>query len=132
MRPGQTRSLSLRTVPEGRLVSPVVALADSFLARLWGLMGQSELPPGHALYLPGTNSIHMLFMRFAIDCLFLGTPAADGTQRVVALRRALPPWRGVVWYVRGAKGVVELPSGALHEAGLSVGDLVKLEAARED
>jgi uncharacterized protein len=92
-------------------------------------MGRSELPVGHALYLPGTNGIHMLFMRFPIDCLFLGDADGEDAQPVVAIRRALPPWRGVVWYVRGAKGVVELPAGALDQAGVRVGDVVKFEAA---
>jgi uncharacterized protein len=92
-------------------------------------MGRKHISPDGALYLPGTNSIHMFFMRFAIDCLFLGEADAGGLQPVVAVRRALPPWRGVVWYVRGAKGVVELPAGALDRAGVNVGDLVKFEAA---
>jgi uncharacterized membrane protein (UPF0127 family) len=45
---------------------------------------------------------------------------------VVALRRALRPWIGVVWYVRGAHGVVELPAGAIDSSGTQVGDLIAL------
>jgi len=90
-------------------------------------MGRARLQPGEGLFLPGTNSIHMLFMRFPIDCLFVGPAQEDGSRRVVAIHRGLPPWRGVVWYVRGAKGVVELPAGTCEEANLSVGDLVRLE-----
>jgi uncharacterized protein len=92
-------------------------------------MGRATLPSGGALYLPGTKSIHMLFMRFAIDCLFLSEVHADDAHTVVAVRRGLPPWRGVVWYVRDAKGVVELPAGALDQAGVGVGDVVRFEAA---
>jgi uncharacterized protein len=126
---GQLPSLALCAVHDRRLIATHVGVAGSFLARLRGLMGRSELPSGHALYLPGTNSIHMLFMRFAIDCLFLGEADGEDAQPVVAIRRALPPWRGVVWYVRGAKGVVELPAGALDQAGVGVGDVVRFEAA---
>ena len=35
-------------------------------------MGRPVLPPGHGLWIPSTNGIHMFFMRFAIDAVFLG------------------------------------------------------------
>jgi uncharacterized protein len=111
----------------GHVMVPSVRVAASFLARLRGLMGIRGLTSGAGLYLPGTNSIHMLFMRFPIDCLFLGHPESDGSRRVIAIRRSLPPWRGVVWYVRGARGVLELPAGTVDSLGLRVGDLVQLE-----
>jgi uncharacterized protein len=101
-----------------------LSLARSFLARFRGLMGRRELPSGEGLFLPGTNSIHMLFMRFAIDCVFVGAPRADGARQVVGIRERLAPWRGVVWWVRGARGAIEVPAGAVREAGLHVGDLV--------
>ena len=71
----------------------------------------------------------MMFMRAPIDCLFLGPPEAGGERNVLAIHHSLPPWRGVVWWVRHAEGVVELPSGALRAAGVAVGDVVRLEAA---
>ena len=113
-----------------RPVARRVSVAGSFGGRLLGLMGRPHLGADEGLFLPGTNSIHMLFMRFPIDCLFVGPVREDGSRRVVAMRRRLPPWRGVVWYVRGAKGVVELPAGTLEGANLSVGDLVRLEENR--
>jgi len=91
-------------------------------------MGRTELAPGAGLWLPGTNGIHMLFMRFPIDCVFLGRPGPDGGRRVVGLRRALPPWRGVVWFVRGAHGVLELPAGTIDASGTELGDSVLIEA----
>jgi uncharacterized membrane protein (UPF0127 family) len=103
-----------------------IEVASSFLARGRGLMGRGSLPDGEGLYLPGTNSIHMLFMRFPIDCLFLGAPRPDGSREVVDVREHLAPWRGVVWWARGAKGAVELPQGAVARAGFAVGDRVRL------
>jgi uncharacterized membrane protein (UPF0127 family) len=113
-----------KTVPLWRL-----EVAGSWLSRLRGLIGRRGLGPGEGLYLPGTNSIHMLFMRFAIDVVFVGAPRTDGSRQVVAVHERLAPWTGVVWWVRGARGAVELPAGALARAGLSVGDLVRLERA---
>jgi uncharacterized membrane protein (UPF0127 family) len=104
-----------------------VDVADSWFARLRGLIGRSDLPIDGGLYLPGTNSIHMLFMRFPIDCVFLGAPRADGTQEVVAVKENLRPWTGVVWWVRGARGAVEVAAGAASAAGLAAGDYIRLE-----
>jgi uncharacterized membrane protein (UPF0127 family) len=104
-------------------------VAGSWLARLKGLIGQTGVPDGEGLFLPGTNGVHMLFMRFAIDCVFVGAQRDDGTREVVALKSGLRPWSGVVWWVRGAKGAVEVSSGAAAAAGLSRGDLVRLEPA---
>jgi len=89
-------------------------------------MGRRALDSGSGLYLTGTNSIHMLFMRFAIDVLFVGAPRDDGARPVVALKSNLRPWSGVVWWVRGARGAIELPAGTLAESGLRVGEYVTL------
>jgi len=101
--------------------------ANSLWARFLGLMGRPGLTDGAGLWLPGGNGIHMMFMRFPIDCVFLAKAAPDGSRSVVAVRRALPPWRGIVWYVRGANGTLELPVGTIDRTGTVVGDLVRLE-----
>jgi uncharacterized membrane protein (UPF0127 family) len=103
-----------------------VQLADSFGARFMGLMGRSSLPAGSGLWLTGTSNIHMLFMRFPIDAVFLGRPSVDGTRRVVAVHPHLRPWTGVVWWARGADGCLELPAGTATESGTVVGDLVAI------
>lgn len=104
-------------------------VAGSWLARLRGLIGRHGLAAGEGLYLPGTNGVHMFFMRFAIDVLFVGAPREDGARRVVALKQNLRPWTGLVPWVRGAHGAIELASGALTGSGLRVGDYVTLAPA---
>ena len=113
----------------GTTIGHSVAAASSFWARFRGLMGRASLAPHDGLWLPDTSSIHMMFMRFPIDCVFLSKPEGDGSRRVVALREALPAWRGVVWWARGADGVVELPVGALSTSRTQVGDVVRLRPA---
>jgi hypothetical protein len=104
-------------------------VAATFVSKLRGLIGRSSLAAGSGLYFPGTNSIHMLFMRFAIDVLFVGAPRADGAQLVVAMKPNLRPWTGIVWYVRGVRGALEVPAGSLAGTGLQVGDYVTLAPA---
>jgi hypothetical protein len=90
-----------------------------------GLMGRRALPAGHALWLPGDNGIHMFFMRFPIDALFLAKPAADGSRAVVAARRNLRPWVGMVpfvaahracWSCRPARSTRRRPPSATSSA----------------
>ena len=104
-------------------------VADSWLRRLRGLIGRRQLAPGEGLYLPGTNSLHMLFMRFPIDCVFIGHPDRDGWRSVVGTRRDLRPWTGVVWWVSGAAGAIEVPAGSIDAAGIRIGDRVRLQPA---
>jgi uncharacterized membrane protein (UPF0127 family) len=73
----------------------------------------------------------MMFMRFPIDAVFVGRPerrddGAGEVRPVVGLREALRPWTGIVWYVRGAHGVIELPVGSIASSGTRTGDLLQL------
>jgi len=120
--------LQLRTA-DGNDPGWRLQVVDGWLGRARGLMGRNSLAAGEGIYLPGTNSIHMLFMRFPIDCLFVGAPRSDGSREIVGVRERLAPWRGVVWWVRGARGAVEVPAGSLATVGLRRGDVVRLEPA---
>jgi uncharacterized protein len=116
----------VRRTRDDRVICERLETASTALARMRGLIGRDSLEPGDGLLID-TNSIHMLFMRFPIDALFLSSAAADGSRRVVAVRSRLPAWRGVVWYVRGAKTVIELPAGTLERHDVQAGDPVVLE-----
>jgi uncharacterized protein len=124
--------LTVRAVDDGRVICARVKPARSFAARLVGLIGRRGLAADEGLYLAGTNSVHMLFMRFPIDCIFLSPTGADGTRRVTAIRHNLRPWTGVVWYVGRTEGVIELPAGSVARSGVQVGDVVRLEATIVD
>ena len=91
-----------------------------------GLMGRDSLPAGAALWLPDSNGIHMMFMRFPIDAVFVGRPDAAGARPVLSLHRALRTWTGLVPLVRGAHGVLELPVGAIDASQTQVGDQIEI------
>ena len=114
-----------RNETRGTVLADEVEHARSFAARFMGLMGRASLPAGRALWLHG-NGIHMFFMRFPIDAIFLGKAARDGTRRVMSTHRAVRPWVGLVPLVRGAEGVLELPVGAIDASGTVPGDAVRL------
>jgi uncharacterized membrane protein (UPF0127 family) len=104
-----------------------VESADGLWAKFMGLMGRSALAPGAALWLPDSNGIHMMFMRFAIDAVFVGKPDVEGARAVLSVHERLPAWRGLVPLVRSANGVLELPTGTIASSGTSVGDRIALE-----
>ena len=99
----------------GSIVCERCVLADTALARMRGLLGRRELPSGEGILLKPATSVHMAFMRFPIDAVFL-----DGDSRVVKVAADLQPWR--VAGARGSKAVLEIPAGEASRRGLSVGD----------
>lgn len=117
---------SVRDSRTGSVVAERVVGADGFWGRFRGLMGRGTLPDGEGLYL-AESSIHMFFMRFPIDALFVSTPDASGERRVVDVRPGLRPWTGLVMPIKGAAGVVELPAGTLERAGIQAGSAVRFE-----
>jgi uncharacterized protein len=102
---------------DGTVVCRHCAIASNPLARMKGLLGRSGLDSDEGLVFPGTGSIHMFFMRFAIDAVF-----CDRELHVVRVVRNLKPWRMAA--ARGAKVVIELPVGGAD--GLEAGDRLVL------
>jgi len=96
-------------------------VARSLGDRTVGLLGTAELPPGEGLWIDRSPSIHMFFMRYAIDAVFV-----DRDGRVVRIVERLRPWRIVAW-ARGARDCLELPAGAARAAGIQVGDELRRE-----
>lgn len=100
--------------------------AASLWGRFLGLMGRRSLPTGAGLWLPASNGIHMMFMRFPIDAIFVSKADSGGVRRVLAAHRGLRAWTGMVPLVRGADGVLELPVGTIDATGTAVGDRVEV------
>jgi hypothetical protein len=67
--------------------------------------------------------MHMFFMRFPIDIVFL-----DRSNRVLRINRGLKPWR-VSSMVFGARRALELAAGAAARSGTVEGDQLDLGAA---
>jgi uncharacterized protein len=84
-----------------------------------GLLGQASLDAGEGLLLKPCGSVHMFFMRFAIDVVFL-----DRELTVVGVVPELRPWRTAGR--RGAKAALELPAGEAARRGIELGQKLSL------
>jgi uncharacterized protein len=103
----------------GQVIAEDLEQARSLVALTAGLMFRRTLEPGRGLWLNPCNGIHMMFMRFPIDAVFL-----DKGERVRKVYRKLPQWWGVVWFVWGAQSVLELPAGSTTDIDLQRGDQI--------
>ena len=109
---------TLRRVGDGRVVCERCVAAETFWTRFRGLMGRASLAQDEGMIFRGAGSIHMFFMRFAIDAVF-----CDRELRVVKVVRGLKPWRLAA--ARGASVVIELAAGAAD--GIEPGDELVLD-----
>ncbi len=92
-----------------------VEVADSFFSRFLGLMGRASLAEGTGLLIAPCSSVHMCFMRFSIDVVYL-----DKEYRILKAVKGLRPWIGMSLCM-GAWGALELPAGTIEKFGLEQG-----------
>jgi uncharacterized protein len=113
-------SLARVLTAEGAVLCERCEIPESSLGRARGLLGRSGLEPGGGMLIDRAGSVHMFFMRFPIDVVFL-----DRDRTVVGVRHGLRPWR--VAGARRAVAALELPSGAAAAAGIEQGEVLVLE-----
>ena len=124
------RDLSARTdivrvenVTRGTVLGDQIRVARSIRDRTVGLLRTPELGPGEGLWIERSPSIHMFFMPYPIDAVFV---ADDG--RVTKVVESLRPWR-VVWWASGARDCLEVPTGAVAATQTRPGDELRLRIA---
>jgi uncharacterized protein len=108
--------------PGGTVVCAQCVIADRMFKRMRGLLGRTHLDEGTGILLEPAPSVHTLFMRFAIDVVFL-----DRERRIVGISHTLQPWRFAG--ARRARAALELPAGTAERHGLGIGDVLTIETA---
>ena len=114
------RFVKVENVTKGTTVAERVRVASSMLDRVVGLLRTPEVKPGEGLWIESSPSIHMFFMPYAIDAVFVSK--AGMVTKVVP---NLKPWR-LVWWARGARDCLELRAGAAAESGTQRGDSLRM------
>ncbi len=117
---------SLRIVDQtkGRVICASGSLADTFMTRLFGLLGRKSLASGSGLLIKPSSGVHTFGMSFPIDIVSL-----DAEHRVLGVFADTGAWtvRGVS---RKTRSVLELPSGTIQECGIEVGDTLSVSSSR--
>jgi len=105
---------------QNTVLADQAVIADTFSSRLRGLLGRTHLPDSEALIITRCNSIHMFFMRFPIDVVFI-----DKNDLVVGLLEKFPPnaispifWR--------SSTAIELPAGKIAISKTRLHDRVRI------
>ena len=102
---------------DGAVVCERCEIPGTSFRRMRGLLGRDGLEPGSGMLIDSAPSVHMFFMRFPIDVVFL-----DRDWTVVGIRHRLRPWR--VAGARRAVAALELPAGAAAATGVQEGDVL--------
>jgi uncharacterized membrane protein (UPF0127 family) len=114
-----SKKVTLQIKGKNVVVVQHCALAESIHSRLVGLLNHSRLGDDEGLLITPCNQVHTLFMRFAIDAIFLSPD-----WKVLAIKE-LKPWRisPLIWK---SKSVLEIPIGVSQKIGLNIGDELEL------
>ncbi len=118
------RHVRVENLTRGTVVARRGRVAASWTERMIGLLRSPEPRAGEGLLIERTSSIHMWFMRFPIDVVFI-----DRERRVTKVVRRLRPWRIVPW-APGARDCLELPSGAIEASATQPGDRLEITEVR--
>jgi uncharacterized protein len=110
----------------GSVLCARVEEARGLVGQSRGLLGREKLEPEEGMLFEAARFepfmwMHMFFMRFAIDIVFL-----DRTGKVIKINRELKPWR-LSSLVLGARKALELSAGAAARSATVVGDQVDFE-----
>jgi uncharacterized protein len=110
----------LRVVNTGRdrEIGTRIRLANGWLSRLRGMLGQPAPQAGEGLLLTPCRSVHMYGMRYPLDVAFL-----NANRAIVAAYYSLPPGSRTRWH-RDAVHALELPAGTLVSSGTVIGDVL--------
>lgn len=96
-------------------------LADDPISRLVGLLNRTSLLPSEALVITDCRSIHMFFMRFSIDVIFI-----DKKDIVIGLVPSIKPYRMSPYYIK-AKKAIEIFPGKIEQTNTEIGDQIYFE-----
>lgn len=99
----------------GQILANHVSIADTIYTRCMGLLGKSSWNTFDCLWLTPCNSIHMWFMKFPIDVIFVNQDLV-----IKQMLHSVKPWQNPIIEAT-AHSVFELPAGTLSKDLVSLG-----------
>lgn len=109
----------------GKIIASDMEFAQSFLSQTLGLMFRKKIQNDYALVFemrkPKQVSLHMLFVRFPIDVLFLDE------SKTITQTAQLSPWTGTASSGEKVKYIIEMSDGTISKNDLAVGMQVSFD-----
>lgn len=103
------------------VLSKHATLADTVFSRLKGLLGKKNIGNDEALIITQCRSIHMFFMKFAIDVIFI-----DRKNIVVGVVKNIKPFQMSSYFFHAA-AAIELPVGVIASSETQKGDQIAIQ-----
>ena len=141
--------MKLFNLTKNKVIIENLKIAESYRERTKGLLGRTSIEENEGLLIKNCNWIHMFFMKFPIDAIFLRTqktnlqndgfqPAVNGCSprlqsgvseansiyKVVKIRHNIKPWR-LSSPILCADSVLEIKSETAKNI-VSIGDELKI------
>lgn len=118
------RRIRVQALKNQAVIADKCHVAECFIDRLRGLIGR-RLEPDGGLLLPKCSSIHMWFMKFPIDVVFvkvLNTDNDNVRYMVTSVHASVKPWKALPLSDWKATDTLELPEGTVARSALIAGD----------
>ncbi|MBD8069120.1 DUF192 domain-containing protein [Bacillus sp. PS06] len=112
--------MKLQTGEKSKEIPIQVKEYHTFFKRFKGLMFRVEPIENEGIWIKPCNSIHMFFMFFSIDVVFL-----NEEMRIIALKENVKPWT-LIFPIKHATSVIEFPQGTISSYSFAVGDTIQV------
>ncbi len=115
-----------KIVMNSSIIADDVRVANTIKDRIMGLMFSRKLHDNQALIFVNKeesireSSLHMLFVFFKIDILWL-----DSKLEIVDIKAGARPFTPFIKPGKPAKYIIELPNGKINSSKLKMGDRLK-------
>ena len=106
---------------EDNIIGNNIGIADNFFTRFKGLMFEKTLPENTGLMIYPCNSIHMFFMNFPLDILFVNK------DDIIVNYLENFPKNKVSKIYSNAKYVIELPAGTINKKNIQKNQKILIE-----
>lgn len=117
-------TLEIHNRTKNSILSGQASAARTFIERLVGLLNRDSLDPDEALIFYDAPSIHMFFMRFPIDVIFL-----NKDSKILKIFHNLQPWQTASCF--RATTTIELPAGKCVEKSTEIGDFLDIKTPQK-
>ena len=112
-------SLKIINKTSHTIIADKAKIADTFFSRMVGLLNRKNFSEGEALIITKCCSIHMFFMHFPIDVLFV-----NKDNYIVGKVEGIKPFQlSPIFF--SSSYAIELPAGTIIKREIAIGDNIE-------